>query len=112
MVATHDDQEQNNQASHRRAPYNGTVRFVWLIALGACYAPQARIGAPCDDDSQCPLGQRCVAAVCGGSIGSGENFGDAPPGTDGLPATDAPATDAPLDVAGATDTDGDGIVDP
>ena len=84
------------------------MRFVvWIIALGACYAPQATPGAPCDDDSQCPFGQMCIGRVCGGTIGSGENFGDAPAGGDSSQLIDS--APLPPDASSAADRDGDGI---
>lgn len=39
------------------------------VVFGACYAPQAPQGAPCDDQHPCPTGQACIAGVCDGTPG-------------------------------------------
>jgi hypothetical protein len=46
------------------------ARYRWLLLVAlvtACYSPEPRAGAPCEDDSGCPAGQSCIRNICGGS---------------------------------------------
>ncbi len=68
-----------------------------FVICAACYAPQAPLGAPCDDDHPCPTGQACIAGTCGGiggtsdgSITKGDGGGDAMPTAADLDADGVP----------------------
>jgi hypothetical protein len=69
------------------------VRAWFAVVLGACYAPTAAIGVPCDN--ACPGAQVCVEHVC------------REPGT--LPPPDAPPDSTLL--CDTHDEDGDGLGD-
>ena len=61
---------------------------VAMSVVGACYSPEPRPGAPCDDDSRCPSGQPCIAGYCGGARTSVDAVVD---------TTSAPPVDAAID---------------
>jgi hypothetical protein len=71
-------------------------RLAWFGLLAACYAPQLQEGAPCTNDSECPIQQTCIAMACRFGLGSGSNM---------MP--DGPMPDGSCMV----DTDHDGIPD-
>jgi len=71
-----------------------------LLALAACYNPTITTGVPCNELSACPVGQACVAGVCGGlAVGV-----DAAVEVDAAPASDGPS-------GSIVDRDGDGVAD-
>src|SRR5688500_8299448 len=39
------------------------MRWVWLVALGACFNPQFPVGIPCSEANTCPPGQTCDLAM-------------------------------------------------
>jgi len=75
------------------------ARALWIAAalvcvgLVACFNPHPPRGAPCNDDSPCPVSQRCIDRICGGvepgtpDAGPGEDAA-VPPGEASVPIVD------------------------
>lgn len=45
--------------------------------LASCFKGDGALGLPCDDDSQCGIGQRCEQGFCGGPMSTSSSSGSA-----------------------------------
>jgi hypothetical protein len=77
------------------------------VALAACYAPEAPIGAPCSPDGECPPDQFCVADRCHPE-GCELLYADRDHDGHGDPSSGTVQCSAPADMVGTDDDCDDG----